>query len=539
MSKRCQVGGCQNKSGKYLEGHRVYFYTLGVIKNRNPQRFNDFLLALKRRTPSDSPWFDSQVICSTHFADDAFEPGELSRVAHSSTQNVNPPRAPRLKDDAWPTINMSADEPTVQRGKKRKASSKTIANTKTKVTHTTDSLHIEARSSNSSGTEAPPTTSSANSTVPLVEEDDTIDQDHFDALNTTIASAPPDPNDLTYNPEEEEDVEESYDEEYEEDDLLQDTECTVTRMFTGDLEKNAFDVLFGRLLFEFESKIYAFLSDRHLGIAKLMREKYAGVIHEFDIWHLAKSFTKKLNPLCAKFEFLNEWRQSIINHIWWSAATCKENSELLVEKFKSILNHVRNIHSWDNGTLTHQCGHEPLPAATVKGRKWLGQKKRNYDSRQDYTVLMKLVNDNRFVNALKHASHFLHTGLLESYHNIRLMYTPKRIHYPCTGMVIRSILAVLDHNFNVSRTVVAKFSTYSKSSKKYVLKNKYAEKSNVWRENLMDKIINSVYHPEQFEVNPKVEELLFPFPIPTRIDSVEKPSMVDLMSKQFSRFKSK
>ncbi len=36
-----------------------------------------------------------------------------------------------------------------------------------------------------------------------------------------------------------------------------------------------------------------FVSDRHSGIAKHMREKLAGIKHYFDIWHLKKSMLLK------------------------------------------------------------------------------------------------------------------------------------------------------------------------------------------------------------------------------------------------------
>ena len=42
------------------------------------------------------------------------------------------------------------------------------------------------------------------------------------------------------------------------------------------------------------------------------------------------------------------WIQSISNHLWWSAQSCKGDAQVLVEKWKSIVHHVSNVHEWDS-----------------------------------------------------------------------------------------------------------------------------------------------------------------------------------------------
>jgi hypothetical protein len=308
-------------------------------------------------------------------------------------------------------------------------------------------------------------------------------------------------------------------------------------MFSGELEKKACDFLLNRLISELGNNIYVFLTDRHLGIGKMMREKYPQIIHELDIWHLAKNLKKKLNSLSSKYPFLNQWKDSIINHIWWCSYTCKENGELLVEKFKSILKHVRNIHHWNDGDQIDSCAHKNLTPREERQKMWLGVKRKKYDSRPDFKALSNLLNDNIFIKALKRTRHFIHTGILESYHNVRLMYTPKRIQYPCVGMVMRSILAILDHNANVSRKIIGQSTVYSKAKKCYVLKNKYEYKCNMWKEELVQRILNFVYEPNSVPYNPEIDKLLFPFEIPERMVEVSKPTSDEILKKRFSRFK--
>ena len=73
---------------------------------------------------------------------------------------------------------------------------------------------------------------------------------------------------------------------------------------------------------------------------------------------------------------------------------------------------------------------------------------------------------------LEHAKNFVHTGRLESYHNLRLKYMPKRIHLKYKGMLLRSMIAILDHNYNLHKNELGKKMIYSKPAGQYVLKTK-------------------------------------------------------------------
>lgn len=45
--------------------------------------------------------------------------------------------------------------------------------------------------------------------------------------------------------------------------------------------------------------VATFISDRHLSIAKHMREKLPNIRHYFDLWHLKKSKSDQLNNLSS------------------------------------------------------------------------------------------------------------------------------------------------------------------------------------------------------------------------------------------------
>ena len=47
---------------------------------------------------------------------------------------------------------------------------------------------------------------------------------------------------------------------------------------------------------------------------------------------------------------------------------------------------------------------------------------------------------------------FHHTGQLEVFHSMMLKYVPKSQHFSYQGMVARTQLAALDHNYNLNRS---------------------------------------------------------------------------------------
>ena len=67
------------------------------------------------------------------------------------------------------------------------------------------------------------------------------------------------------------------------------------------------------------------------------------------------------------------WIQSISNHLWWAAQSCKGDPQVLVEKWKSIVHHISNVHEWDNNPkpLFPKCVHQTLYPEEQRSKKWL------------------------------------------------------------------------------------------------------------------------------------------------------------------------
>ncbi|CAI6351328.1 unnamed protein product [Macrosiphum euphorbiae] len=103
-----------------------------------------------------------------------------------------------------------------------------------------------------------------------------------------------------------------------------DFKITQKGMVQGDLEKKACELLLQELEKNDECNINVFLTDRHKGIRCYIRTHHPNIEHEFDVWHLSKSLTKRLKTLEKNHHSAFMWKTSIINHLWWSAQTCSK-----------------------------------------------------------------------------------------------------------------------------------------------------------------------------------------------------------------------
>jgi len=74
-----------------------------------------------------------------------------------------------------------------------------------------------------------------------------------------------------------------------------------------------------------------------------------------------------MKTLEKKYPDVYLWKSSINNHLWWSAQTCEENTDLLVENFFLFYIILLIIHQWtDENGITKQCEHEKLTEEQVK-----------------------------------------------------------------------------------------------------------------------------------------------------------------------------
>ena len=115
--------------------------------------------------------------------------------------------------------------------------------------------------------------------------------------------------------------------------------------------------------------------------------------HEFDLWHIVKGVKKKL--LAGKDKDLVPWVRAVANHLWYCAATCEGNADLLREKWLSMLHHITNEHQWVAGEYLTRCEHRRYQKDKAETTPWICK-----DSKA-FGVLQHVVLDKRLLRDLE------------------------------------------------------------------------------------------------------------------------------------------
>ena len=208
---------------------------------------------------------------------------------------------------------------------------------------------------------------------------------------------------------------------------------------------------------------------------------------------MAKSLASHLRTAAKSHPKIGTWHRAIVNHLWFSCKESKGNPDLAVELFRSCLLHVVNIHNWKCKRLIHVKMQElrdsisnnrsyPTKPVLVTGCKHSALSKKDNRSTawfctedEDYEALFKVVTATWFSNDLRKCAKFLHTGKLESFHSMKLLYLPKLHSFEMDTMILLTMLAAAQNNLcvegsNLLKTYVVR--AYSRANKDYVLKNR-------------------------------------------------------------------
>ena len=205
-------------------------------------------------------------------------------------------------------------------------------------------------------------------------------------------------------------------------------------------------------------KVKELVTDGHPSIAKMMRKENDHILHQNDVWHGAKNLTKKFHKVAkAKAnKALLPWSRSVINHFWHSSKTCSSDRNIFLAMWISILNHIVNKHSWALG----ECAHEEIDEDARKALQAAGGKDApppwlEPDS-APHIALRNLVLDKRFLNKLGYFKNYRHTGVLETFHNLILMYAAKRFYFTPIMYKARNQLAAIDYTMHQDLPILKK-----------------------------------------------------------------------------------
>ncbi|XP_052472998.1 uncharacterized protein LOC128029320 isoform X3 [Carassius gibelio] len=183
------------------------------------------------------------------------------------------------------------------------------------------------------------------------------------------------------------------------------------------------------------------VTDRHPQVQKFLRER--NITHYYDVWHMAKGISKKLEAISKQkdCEKLKKWMKSIINHIYWTAASSTSEPERIA-KWTTILNHVRDVHTHED-PLYPKCEH--VIRKTTDKSKWL-----QADTLAFYK-LEKLLTKKRTLKDVVKLSPHHQTSSLEAFRAVILRFAPKNVVFPFIGMLCRLYLAAMHYNENADR----------------------------------------------------------------------------------------
>ncbi|CAC5398257.1 unnamed protein product [Mytilus coruscus] len=167
-------------------------------------------------------------------------------------------------------------------------------------------------------------------------------------------------------------------------------------------------------------EVSTLVTDRHVMIKKFMKDNHPEINHYFDVWHIAKGISKKLETRAKKKDTgdIRPWIKSIVNHTYWVSASSGEDQNVKIHKWTSISNHIINKHVHDSDVFP-QCIHGELE----EQRAWLKQGSRSHK------LVLEVIESKYLPNDLKKLSPVHQTYGLEVYHSLVNQYAPKNTHF--------------------------------------------------------------------------------------------------------------
>ncbi|XP_028404061.1 uncharacterized protein LOC114526733 [Dendronephthya gigantea] len=172
-----------------------------------------------------------------------------------------------------------------------------------------------------------------------------------------------------------------------------------------------------------------FVSDRHKGIAKWIRQTQPRTIHFFDIWHVTRSIHKKLFKASKKkgLEKITYWLKGVRNHLYWCVtSTVQGFKELILAKWKSFMFHVADKRKHHPNSLFTTCAHED-----ISPRKWIKIGTKEHEKMS--TILL----NKRILNDIQNLSPDTQTSCLEGFHATLNFWHPKMLCFSWMGTFCR------------------------------------------------------------------------------------------------------
>ncbi|KAG8449709.1 hypothetical protein GDO86_016377 [Hymenochirus boettgeri] len=223
-----------------------------------------------------------------------------------------------------------------------------------------------------------------------------------------------------------------------------------------DIGKETFQMCLDEVL-NMNIDVHVVATNSNVAICKLMKTKYPQINHQLDIQDVGKRLSKRLLLASRKANcsLLADWIGPITNHLWWCTKTCNYNPNLLVEKWKSLMYHIADVHTFPQNKEYPKCEHKKHRRKNIA---WLTEQHKAHQT------LQSIVNAPELLNDIRKLEKFCHTGSLEVYRRKIFKFFPRLVSYRLDSVYARTALAALAHN----RIVNENQSTFQCSSKSTV-----------------------------------------------------------------------
>lgn len=286
------------------------------------------------------------------------------------------------------------------------------------------------------------------------------------------------------------------------------------------------------------------VTDAHLQIGAVMKNRFPEIKHSHDIWHAAKNLGKKIvaagqNKECKE---LLGWSRDIVNHFWYSCSYATDVDSFM-EVWCGVVHHVVNEHEWSMSYSSsyfgnNKCMHGPMEEEGHKD--WIRK------GSPAHTALIQIVFNKRFLRQIHYYVNFRSTAELENFNNLILMYSGKRFAFSPPVYNARCQLAALDYNANVDREVkrnpdgsVQQHRTFNKKSGRWSVTPVKVEKSYIHVEILQKRIVQARLTDQEGMCHPAVLAATDPRRLSRTIAPVEPKPTAVLQEEKVSRFMKK
>ena len=179
--------------------------------------------------------------------------------------------------------------------------------------------------------------------------------------------------------------------------------------------------------------------------------------------------------------------------------------------------------------IMKQCYHTQLLVMNSRETPWF-----NIED-DDFKAVFKVITATKFSNDVKKCCKFIHTGKLESFHSLKLMYLPKSTGFGLTTTIILTMLTAIQNNCYLdSKSKIKTYSVrqWSRANKEHVLKDRHVYDNVTLKKNILEQTFDNIKNRRiiNLDLSSHIRN-----PVPKTFHGQSAPSKEELIAKKSSR----